>query len=182
MTLKPEDEHWHSGLWGDGKRIKARDLDWTGYSSWWGVEIFSFEVWALSWGVADTMFRRFIMPWKEGDMQATFTNQIILDGQVTTMSGKYTQYSTTDQWDGTYLTLKPWQVCEISCHMNSAWWNLRIWYTGGSYRLLYWNGLDLTQNWLVSFINASAVDMKLDFRYATSSSDRPIIGVLAKIY
>lgn len=40
-------------------------------------------------------------------MQATFTNQIILDGQVTTMSGKYTQYSTTDQWDGTYLTLKP---------------------------------------------------------------------------
>jgi hypothetical protein len=182
MTLKPEDEHWHSGLAWDGKRIKATDLDWTGYN-WSGwVEFFAFEIWWLSGWVADTMFRRFLMPWKEGDMQATFTDKIVLEWQTTTMSGRYTQRSNTDQWDGSYLTVKPWQIVDISCKIYSSWGNLRVWYTGWSYRLLYGNGLDLTQSWLVSFINASAVDMKLDFRYATSSSDRPIIGVFVKIY
>lgn len=183
MTLKPEDEHWHSGLAWDGKRIKARDLDWTWYTASSGSKFFAFDVWAQSGGVADTMFRDFLLPWKDGDMQAVFTDKIILSWQTTTMSGKISIRDASEwRWDGQFLTIKPWEIIEVQTAIYSSGGNLTIATTWGSYRRLYWNSTNLTQSWSVTMFNASTTDMKVSFRYATSSSDRPIIGVLAKIY
>lgn len=185
MTLKTEDNHTHTGQWWDWPKIKATSLDWTGYEfpSGSGSKFFAFDLWCQSWGLADNMYRRIIIPAKANELYEVFTSQIVLEGQTTTISGRSSLKYSTDQWDGEFLTLKPWQIMEVSSSIYHSGGMIRISYTWGILRPLRNGNSDLNpSNPEYAFINVWDTDMKVNFKYATSGSDRPIIGLLAKIY
>lgn len=183
MSLPENMQHTHSGMGGDWPKVKARDLDWNGYTFPSGSSFFMFDFWGLSGGTGDTTYRNILFPCKDGDMQATY-NTIALEGQVSNINAKWSMRYTTANYDGVKtLTLKPWEIIEITWFFYSGTSNLRIQTTWGSYRLLYGTNTNLTSaNPHVSFVNASATDMTITFQYATSASDRPILGILCKIY
>lgn len=183
MSLPENMQHTHSGMGGDWPKIKARDLDWNGFTMASGAKIFLFDFWWLSGGTGDTMFRNILFPCKDWDMQVTY-NTIALEGQVSNISAKWTMRYTTENYDGVKtLTLKPWEILEVTSYIYSSTANLRLQTSWWSYRFLSGNTTTLTQaNPRVSLINASASDMAITFQFATSASDRPTLGVLCKIY
>jgi len=185
MSLPENLTHTHSGMGGDWPKIKARDLDWNGYEfpSWSGARLFAFDLWCQSGGLADNMYRDILFPWVSGDMSKSFT-AIILAWQATTITWSFSFRDTTGTYDGTKsFVVKPWEICEISCNIYHSTWSLRVGYSGGTLRPMEGSNSDLsTSNKNFSFMNAGTTDMTITFKYATSWSDRPIIGVLAKIY
>lgn len=183
MSLPENMQHTHSGMGGDWPKIKARDLDWNGYTFPSGSNIFMFDFWGNSGGTGDGTFRNILFPCKDGDMQVTY-NAIVLEGQASNISAKWSMRYTTPNYDGVKtLTLKPWEIIEVTGNFYNSTHNVKVNYSGGSARFLYWSNITLTTaNPYISFVNASATDMTITFQFATSASDRPILGILCKIY
>lgn len=183
MSLPENMQHTHSGMGGDWPKIKARDLDWNWYSFPSGSNIFMFDLWWNSWWTWDNTYRNILFPCKDGDMQITY-NTIVLEWQISSISAKWSMRYTTANYDGVKsITLKPWEIIEVTANLFSASSNLKVNHSWGSARFLHGSNNVLTQsNPHVSFVNASATDMTITFQYATSASDRPILGILCKIY
>jgi len=186
MTLKPEDEHWHSGLWGDGKRIKARDLDWTGYALS-GSQWLAYDMWYSSWYTpTNGAFKQMAFLGAIGDSEKMITGIHLKDYWLETwvnFTAKITMQGNITMTNGTF-TVKPWQVCRMSVAFNTqgivgfdTTWGSNRYITGD-----YNNSAHPSTNLIRAFVNSGTTDMIVKPKWATTTSSNPIFWLFIEIF
>lgn len=127
----------------------------------WGF--FAMDIQSSAWVSWDATFRVLKLIGNNGDLQVSYTQEIITSLWNTT--AKITKRQTISS-DLDTISVQPWQIMEVYASFNSATQNLQI-STTWSFRYLFWTNSTLTTtNQQVSIINFWTSNLNVQFKFA----------------